>query len=332
MTLSRREFGDRLASADPARLSRRWFAPTWLVSLCLHAGLLALALIALPPITRGLPPPELDDAREVGILLKSDRDDKVVFENANEAFKPTPRPPNLDPPEIEEPTPEKNLTTTQSLPKLDADLLGTGSQTSQADAHSPSSPTEAAAGQSRTTFWNVEAIGQSFVFVIDRSASMAHRDALDLAKKELFQSVELLAPGSRFQIVFCNTESFMLTIGDGGLIDANPANIARAKREIERIVPEGGTDHVKPLMLAFGLRPEVSYFLSDADMLSERDANLLTAENRKANVPATLFAIEFGNGPSRGGDKPLRRLAAENDGTYSYLDVERFGTSLGSPE
>jgi hypothetical protein len=102
-------------------------------------------------------------------------------------------------------------------------------------------------------------------------------------------------------------------------------------KEIQRIVPEGGTNHVKPLNMAFRLRPEVIYYLTDADMLSDDDVASLTAINRQAPIPATVFAIEFGNGPNLSTYKPLRRLAAENDGVYSYINVMEFASTPGTP-
>lgn len=330
----RRVLVDRLAGADPSRVVRRWTVPTWMLSVLLHAGLLLAALWTIPRLARGLPQPVDPEAREVGIVLKSEQDAEVVFENAEQVMKPTPTedPVALDEAEewIEAP---RRDSAPAPLPHLDTSLLATAGSTPTPSANqlprfqqSPGGPT------SRTTFWDVEAVGASFVFVIDRSASMSSRGALDLAKTQLFQSLEQLNPESTFQVIFYNTESFMLSMGDGSLIEASQIHRSRARKEIERVTPEGGTNHVKPLALAFSLRPEVIYYLTDADMLSDEDVADLTRMNRKASRPATVFAIEFGNGPNLSRNKPLRRLAADNDGTYTYLNVLDFGSSIAQPK
>lgn len=328
-----RSFVDHLAGADPSRLTARWAIPTWLASLLFHGGILAAVLIAFPRLTRGLPAPENESAREVGIVLKSDQDSEVVFESQDKVFRerPTPTEPRpSDADELDEPILQDAQKS--SLPRLETELLATAGALPTPDLSAPPRGSEAVGGaMSRTTFWKVESVGASFVFVIDRSASMSHRGSLELAKKELFQALDQLSDQSKFQVVFYNTEAFLLPMGDGRLIEATPALRARAKKEIERITPEGGTNHARPLELAFRLRPEVIYFLTDADMLSEEDVSDLTRLNREAPVPATVFAIEFGNGPNLSSRKPLRRLAADNDGIYSYVNVGEFGSTPESP-
>lgn len=330
--MARLDLPDPLASADPNRIAGRRSTRMWAVSLLVHSAVFAALFAALPRLIRGLAAPVDEDAREVGIVLKSDVDDPVVFDNPERTFREPNEAAESDAEALEFPAASATgPSSNPALPRIDASLLGVGDPSGTADAFA-SAPSAPAGGRSRTTFWNVESVGSSFVFVIDRSASMAHRGALELAKEQLFQSLALLAKENRFQVIFYNTEPQSLDFADGGLIEANPVNVARAKKLVSQILPEGGTQHTKPLELAFRYRPEVVYFLTDADMFSDEDVDRMTGVNRRAPVPASIFAIEFGNGPNLSPQKPLRRLAAENDGTYSYVDVQSFGTSIGRPQ
>jgi hypothetical protein len=323
---------DRVAGARPLVGDGRWAWSPWFLSLVLHGSLFAFLLIQLPRLTRGLPTPPDPKAREVGIVLRSPDDSEVVFRNAEKVFRPEPTLADTPPTEGIEFEPEgERSTQASSLPKWEDPVLATGGSIAAERWSAPQANGTESASQSRTTFWNVEATGSSFVFVIDRSASMSHRGALDLAKLQLYQSLDQLNEKSTFQVVFYNTEAFLLPLAQGKLINASTLLRSQARKEIERIAPEGGTNHVKPLYIAFGLRPEVIYYLTDADMLSEDDASELTRINRQAPVPATIFAIEFGSGPNLSNNKPLRRLAADNDGTYSYVNVLEFGGASSVP-
>ncbi len=330
--MSGKSLVDRVSGPHPVVGEGRWSWSPWIVSLLLHGSLFAFLVIQLPRLSRGLPAPEDPQAREVGIVLRSEQDSNVIYENAEKVFRPQPTLAETTTSEgAEFDSVGDQVSKTSDLPKWNEPVLATGGAIASDRSAVPAATSTESASLSRTTFWNVEATGTSFVFVIDRSASMSHRGALDLAKLQLYQSLDQLADKSTFQVVFYNTEAFLLPIGEGKLIEASSLLRTRARKEIERISPEGGTNHVKPLHIAFSLRPEVIYYLTDADMLSEDDVADLTRINRQAPVPATIFAIEFGSGPNLTSNKPLRRLAAENDGTYSYLNVLEFGTSVGAP-
>lgn len=298
------------------------------MSILFHGALFAILLFSFPHVARGLKTPVDEKVREVGIVLKSQQGDTPKFENSQQTFQP-PKERALDPPALAELDPPKAASKNANpLPKMDASLIGTAGQ--GASATLPKFQPPSSTGSSRTTFWDVEATGSSFVFVIDRSASMSN---LEFAKIQLLQSLERLDAKSRFQVIFYNSEPISLGFAENKLIDASATNIARVKQELKSILATGGTEHAKALIAAFEFEPEVIFFLTDADMLTEDEVQSLTARNRQAAIPATIFAIEFGSGvhPTLQ-DRPLRKLAAINDGTYSYIDAGPSGASLGEPD
>lgn len=314
------ELKDRLRSADPSGGEKRPALSPWTISIVSH-GLLLLALAYVGVrAARGLPG---ERSVEVGIALAP--------------REPAEAPLEFEEPRLEEPLadlsaprlafdpPDARLepgSSNDALPELAPRLkvMATAGRPETDDAPMPALQRRTE-GPSRTRFFDVESVGNSFVWVVDRSASMSHRDALGLAKREALASLGRLSPSNTFQFIFYHTEYDVLPLGGRQLVAATPENLEAARALIARIAASGGTEHNSALLEAIRLGPEVIYFLTDADMMSERDVQQLTRANHGRKRSATIHAIEFGNGPNISEDKPLRRLAELNDGTYTYVDV-----------
>src|SRR5271157_826998 len=147
-----------------------------------------------------------------------------------------------------------------------------------------------------TEFFGAREHGHSFAYVIDCSGSMALRSSLEVAKRELLASLNQLPPDARFSVIFYNLRARVFTDpgGQQGLMPATTANKVRVQAQLQTVAPDGGTDHMVALRTALGLKPEVIFFLTDADL---------------------------------GMQRPLRRLATTTGGTYRYIDVTGFPRS-----
>ena len=174
-----------------------------------------------------------------------------------------------------------------------------------------------------TEFFGAREHAGSFAYVIDCSGSMATRGALVLAKRELTASLNRLPPDARFAVVFYNLRATTLADAKGweGLMPATTANKQRVANQLTLISPDGGTDHMLALRTALAFHPEVVFFLTDAALMTNTDANAILAERGKTRIQA----IEFGLGADLSGESsPLRRLATATGGEYRYLDVLKF--------
>ena len=89
---------------------------------------------------------------------------------------------------------------------------------------------------------------------------------------------------------------------------------------LARQVPEGGTDHEPALKMAFLLRPDVVYFLTDADDLKPRHLRLVRSLNQSR---AIVHTIELNNRNRDRRQMPLQVMARENRGVYQGVDLER---------
>jgi hypothetical protein len=176
-----------------------------------------------------------------------------------------------------------------------------------------------------TQFFGARDHAHSFAYVIDCSGSMASRNSLEVAKRELLSSLNQLAPDAEFTVIFYNLVATMLTDADGrrGLMSATSTNKTRMRTQLAAINPDGGTDHMAALRTALALKPEVIFFLTDADLMTNGDVNEILSE-----IGATrLQAVEFGHGPPIGPRTPLHRLANTTGGSYFYIDVTKFPRS-----
>jgi hypothetical protein len=78
------------------------------------------------------------------------------------------------------------------------------------------------------------------------------------------------------------------------------------------------------LRAALVLKPEVIFFLTDADLMTNGDVNEILAEAGSTRIQA----VEFGRGVNLGERTPLRRLATTTGGSYLYIDVSQFPRSV----
>jgi von Willebrand factor type A domain len=174
-----------------------------------------------------------------------------------------------------------------------------------------------------TEFFGVKDRGNSFAYVIDCSGSMTTRGSLDVAKAELLASLARLSPDARFAVVFYNSDAKVFTDPSGkpGMMAATPANKARVRTLLAGVQPDGGTDHSLALQTAFKLKPEVIFFLTDADLIARQDVAVYVAQAGETRIQA----VEFGQVSGLGGSAPLKLLARLTGGTYRYIDVSSFG-------
>jgi hypothetical protein len=177
-----------------------------------------------------------------------------------------------------------------------------------------------------TEFFGAREHASSFAYVIDCSGSMASWKALEVAKRELLVSLNQLPPDALFGIIFYNLRAFdpLDPQGNPHLLAATTAHKDLVRRQLARVAPDGGTDHMLALRAALTLHTEVIFFLTDADLMSNSDVSevLRLAGNTR------IQCIEFGRGIDIGGSPPLRRLASASGGTYRYIDVTRFSPAL----
>lgn len=313
----------------------RRIMPPWLLSVLLHATLLVVLGLTLRSEVRGIGAETA--GRTVGIVVKKFTEQGEVFEGEEDAVAEDaaaePTPPQ-DAASAALPTAAEAADPSDALPQmptigpgdlLPGDLLpgggvGAAGEMTQG-AQQPRYAQGSKAGLS--LYGGPVAEGSKFVFAFDRSDSMVGAP-LASAKRELMRSISALGEVHQFQIIFFNHDFriFDLSGGQKRIPFASSHAKELAARFVGGITADGGTNRYTALAQAIGMRPDVIFFLTDADdPMSAAELERLRRLNRGT---ASIHCIEFGFGPASGGPNFLTRLADQNAGSYVYVDTTRL--------
>jgi len=179
-------------------------------------------------------------------------------------------------------------------------------------------------GTTSVRLFDVEGKGTRFVYVFDRSSSMEGAP-LATAKQQLIQSLDSLAGIHQFHIIFFNQQvrNFDLSGGGRRIAFATDRNKNLAARFVGGITADGGTDRLPALRAAIEMRPDVIFFLTDADdPMSASELQEIANLNRRAGV--VISTIEFGGGPAKQTKNFLTELARTTGGQYGYVDTSQL--------
>lgn len=343
------------AIPPPEKLERRERTPfrpvvpkwtdgrAWMVSCVIHAILLMTLITLWRPITRGTGG---DTDRPVGIAVVHQTNSGTEYFLSGSEGAPAA---NESESSAASALPSSVMTEADGAAKLDAlladlipreseaNLSGTGTEASDSGL----SGVGATAGlgrsignfgtgdKTKTTFLGVEGTGTSFVYVLDRSDSMNVNGSapMQVAKKELINSIESLNEDNQFQIVFYNDTPIPLTSVRGvsnRMHFAKGPDKTRAKQFVRSMIANGGTEHITALRMGLAFGPEVLFFMTDADEPRLTESQLLDLQDRAYRTRTTIHTIEFRDGPQTGDGGWIKRLADLTKGTYRYVDVLSF--------
>lgn len=211
------------------------------------------------------------------------------------------------------------------LPSNEIGVSSVGASSLHSALSSSDSRSSGVSGGQRVGFGGVKGSGRRFVYVLDHSESMNWGGGAPMrrAVSEAIASIKSLDPkqgGSKFQVVVFNHDAEVFEDGKS-LLDVNPRSQERASRFLRSLIATGGTSPEKALEIACRLKPDVIFFLTDADEeLSERSLEHIRALRRQFNV-SQICVIEFGRASSAR-NETYKRLAGENGGAYAFKDVE----------
>jgi hypothetical protein len=176
-------------------------------------------------------------------------------------------------------------------------------------------------GPGTTSFFQITTQARTVVYVIDRSASMGLNGSWAAAKRELLASLQNLPADARFQVVLYNRSAEPLHIeGTANLAPATRRNKQCVEELLDGLRAEGGTDHLSALKRALSLRPEVIFFLTDADDFRSEHIRAITEINHGR---AVIHTIELSGSRRTREQSALQILAQENRGSYQLVSLER---------
>lgn len=188
-------------------------------------------------------------------------------------------------------------------------------------------------GGARGSFFGIEAVGQEFVYIVDRSGSMngaRYRRAID----ELKRSVRALRDDQRFFVVlfsstvkpmFCYSHQF--SSADLQMVAATPENKDGLEEWLDTIKAGGGTEPNASLRMALKMDPSAIFMLSDGEFTepkSKKRGGLLRAggdaysivQASAGSIP--IHAIAFEDPRSC---ENMKRLAELSGGEYRFVNA-----------
>jgi hypothetical protein len=310
-------------------------APSWLLSLLLHAMLLAgIAWWIQDPKPVG---PAGEDDRVVGLYSAASHARPALAEPADATD---------DSPEftadLTEPAGQPSPSVRQvdqfppvplELPERRSPKVGPAVAVPARgglDARDLLRPGKAAAGGAAAPgvarFFGNKATGRRFVYLLDASGSMYEHGAIAVAKAELLASLSQLTEEQEFQILFYNEIVVPMSAADQrtSMFRANEVNLNRANQFVKSINPDLGTRHLPALEEALKYHADALFFLTDAGEppLHQRDLDQLKKFN-KQRIP--IYATEFGKGPAlRSETFWMKSLSVQSGGSYTYRDITSF--------
>jgi hypothetical protein len=313
-------------------LDKRRGIPAWILSLLLHSTIFAVLLLTIRQMPRGAP---IEGDRQAGIVLVDNSQPDAQYLTSGDFAASAGDLSN------------SNRPLSETLPAIDAvnsDLLGalpnsSDSESIGADFSSGlpgaegllqgTSTNTDVGGKVTTQVFGIQGTGSKFIYVFDRSASMSGFGGrpLQAAKEQLIASLQSLGPTQQFQIIFYNQNPRIFNPSPGEpprLLYGTEANIKLAEQFVNGIEAAGATQHLPALQLAVSMKPDVIFFLTDAEepRLNQSELDRITNWN---HGPASINSIEFGAGPTYNKNNFLVKLAKENLGQHTYKDVTQFG-------
>jgi hypothetical protein len=176
----------------------------------------------------------------------------------------------------------------------------------------PSQATANAAGGSdaKTVFFGIEAQGRRFVYIVDRSGSMAGAP-LRAAKEEVKRSLRSLTHREEFLVLFFSND--MLAMPGGTLVLGTEEKVREITQWIDTVSDAGGTSPMAATQRALDLDPDAIWLLSDGDF-GVHEAAAISAKGLFKKVP--IHTIAFWN---ESATLKLEGISMATGGTFRFV-------------
>lgn len=171
----------------------------------------------------------------------------------------------------------------------------------------------------QSTYYGIPICAKRIVFVIDTSVSM-NGQPMQAAKVALLKAVESLPESVSFDIVMFDQTA---TVWQPRLLPATlPAKQQASQSVIARGMKIGTASHAA-LNSAFGLEPEVIYFLSDGEPTDGQPGQIvesISERNRTRRISIHTIGVVTRRGGGAGLTHFMKPLAEFNWGTFRLVD------------
>ncbi len=163
-------------------------------------------------------------------------------------------------------------------------------------------------------------VASRVVFLCDATGTMTGLK-FDLLKKQLNQTVGNLQPVQNFNIVlFADSGA---TAMNPSLAAGTPQNKRKAADFLQKFAPRGGTNPLPGVEMAFAMKPQVIFLLSDGefDNLVSYDEVLDKIKTLNTGKNVRVYTILFGDRDPRA-EQTLKTIAEDNGGVFRFVTTQ----------
>lgn len=318
----------KVDGAPAKKKGTRWLAPHVSASLVVHG--LMIAVLAWWVVVIAQP------EKQLSIAVGENDFQEVALETILEQ-----EPSEMTPSEDPESAPTTDTETLPiDVPRIAAIESGVGPPIADSNLSTMAGNLSGAGGMGTNLaagaeFFGAKAAGNTFVFVVDCSPSMARDKAFDSAKKEILRSLSMLKPKQRFYILFFGAEIAPLQFGgqepEPYMVRANPQNLEKTMQWIQRInIQKEGRNPIDAMRQAIDMEPDAIFLLFDGETkvtnwigrireMNETDDLFSQGETKIPIHVVHFFREEF--------VADMKRLADENHGSYRFVPRPQKGTN-----
>ena len=190
---------------------------------------------------------------------------------------------------------------------------------------------EVGKGQEGVQFFGAKAGGNSFAFVVDRSASMGRNEKWKAALHELITVVTRMEPKQSFFVIFFAGDPYPMFNQENPErrpLRATKSNIEKLERwlqKVEMAPPRLSSNVDVALRQVLEMRPDAVFLLTDGEV-SRKTETFLSKFNAMSDDPilgptrpTTVHTIGF----SKQGEELLKKIAQNNGGTYTFRELPK---------
>lgn len=170
-------------------------------------------------------------------------------------------------------------------------------------------------GGAGTSFFGVSSRGTRFAYIVDISGSMGSERKIQIAMRELSQSITDLPDFAYFYIVLFSSDATVPPMQENWN-RARPSTVRHFIRWLGQVAPGGGTQPRSAFSQVFSLqdRPDVIFFMTDGEITNFSAQEVAAYNGRGRRV--VINTIAFGDPSSQ---DLLRDIARESGGVYRFI-------------
>ena len=170
-------------------------------------------------------------------------------------------------------------------------------------------------GGAGTSFFGVSSRGTRFAYIVDISGSMGSERKIQIAMRELSQSITDLPDFAYFYIVLFSSDATVPPMQENWN-RARPSTVRHFIRWLGQVAPGGGTQPRSAFSQVFSLqdRPDVIFFMTDGEITNFSAQEVAAYNGRGRRV--VINTIAFGDPSSQ---DLLRDIARASGGVYRFI-------------